>query len=123
MDDLNQIFATLKPLLVAYKPPLASKHDEPGYYDLWSYKELVIEGRKRKEVYFAGLIIQKNYVGFYYMPVYTNPDIAGMFKQDLLKLLKGKSCFHIKKTDPDLIDQIEEVLASGFKLYQERGWV
>ena len=32
--------------------------DDASHYDLWSIKDLVIEGHKRKEVYFAGLIIQ-----------------------------------------------------------------
>lgn len=69
MPDLQQIFDALKPLLAKYRPPLASKTDDERYFDLWSFKDLVIEGRKRKEVFFAGLIIQKNYVGFYFMPV------------------------------------------------------
>ena len=75
MDNLTEIFDTLKPILAAYSPPLTPKHDEAGYYDLWSIKDLVIEGRKRNEVYFGGLIIQKSYVGFYFMPVYTDADL------------------------------------------------
>ncbi|WP_448634072.1 hypothetical protein [Pedobacter panaciterrae] len=46
-----------------------------------------------------------------------------IFGPDLLKLLNGKSCFHINKLDDALMLQIEEALAAGFKLYKEKGWV
>ncbi len=122
-QDLNTIFTSLKALLSACAPPLISKRDEPGYYDLWSVKDLVIEGRKRKEIFFAGLIIQKGYVGFYYMPVYAEADLKPVFAPELLRLLKGKSCFHIKRLTPELLAQIEAALKVGFEMYQQRGWV
>ena len=123
MNDLQTVFDQLSPLLLEYQPPLQPKRNEPGYLDLWSIKDLVIEGRKRKEVFFAGLIIQKSYVGFYYMPVYAEPEVKQLFKPELLKLLKGKSCFHIKKLTPELLDQIESALQAGYVLYKQRGWI
>lgn len=122
-QDLTAIFASLKALLTTYAPPLTSKRDEPGYYDLWSVRDLVIEGRKRKEVYFAGLIIQKGYVGFYFMPVYAETELKAVFAPELLGLLKGKSCFHVKRLTPALLMQIEAALKVGYELYQQRGWV
>lgn len=123
MEDLVAIFAQLRPLLARYSPPLLPTRDEPGYYDLWSYKDLVIADRKRKEVFFAGLIIQKSYVGFYFMPVYVEPEVKAFFQPELLRLLKGKSCFHIKKLSPELLTQIDASLEMGYRLYRERGWV
>jgi hypothetical protein len=123
MSDLQAIFDAIKPLLQAYQPPLVPKRDEAGYFDLWSLKPMVIDGRKKNEVYFAGLIIQKSYVGFYFMPIYAETDLKTVFKPELLKLLKGKSCFHVKKLDAELLRQIAAALKIGFELYQERGWV
>jgi len=77
----------------------------------------------RKEIFFAGLIIQKDYVGFYFMPVYAATGLKPGFKPELRRLLKGKSCFHIKKLDEELLLQIQEALSVGYGLYQERGWV
>ncbi|MGB3217835.1 MAG: DUF1801 domain-containing protein [Anaerolineae bacterium] len=122
-NDLTAIFESLKTLLSPYAPPLTPKRDEPGYYDLWSLKDLVIEGRKRREVFFAGLIIQKGYVGFYYMPVYAQTELKDVFAPELLGLLKGKSCFHIKRLTPELLAQIEAALRAGYEMYRERGWV
>ena len=123
MQDLQVIFAALKPLLERYRPPFVTKQDDEKHFDLWSLKDVVIAGRKRKEVFFAGLIIQKSYVGFYYMPVYENPELKQVFKPELLALLKGKSCFYVKKADPLILAQIAEALKIGFELYKERGWV
>lgn len=123
MNELQSIFDTLKARMKTYQPPLTARMDDEAHFDLWSEKDLVIEGRKRKEVYFAGLIIQKSYVGFYYMPVYVSEEIKSTFSPELLSLLKGKSCFHIKKLTPQLLQQIEDALKTGFTAYQKRGWV
>ena len=121
--DLPGIFQQLRSLLARYQPPLVSKHDMWRYFDLWSFKDLVIEGRKRKEVFFAGLIIQKGYVGFYFMPVYSDVEMKEFFQPELLSRLKGKSCFHIKKLDEVLLGQIDAALQAGYALYQQKGWI
>jgi hypothetical protein len=123
LENLTLVFDEIKSLMQAYTPPLIAKMDDSAHYDLWSVKDLVIEGRKRKEVYFAGLIIQKSYVGFYYMPIYAKPELKTVFAPELIKLLKGKSCFHVKKLDDTLKEQIRAALKIGYENYQKNGWV
>jgi hypothetical protein len=122
-SELEKTFQALRGLLRRYQPPLMPKVNKPGHFDLWSNKDVVIDGRKRTEVYFAGVIIQKAYVGLYYMPVYTTPEMKRLFAPELLSLLKGKSCFHIKTLDARLLAQVKRALEAGFKLYKENGWV
>ncbi len=74
-------------------------------------------------MFFAALIIQSNYVGLYYMPVYTNTEIKKVYKKELLATLKGKSCFHIKGLDKRMISQIREALEIGYNIYKKNGWV
>jgi hypothetical protein len=120
---LVDVFAVLRKKLSVYSPPMQIRMEDQRRYELWSVKDLVIEGRKRKDVYFAGLMIQKDYVGFYFMPVYVKSEIGTLFSPELAKLLKGKSCFHIKRLNDSLQAAIESALSMGFQLYQERGWV
>ncbi len=122
-EALLPLFAEVKALLEPYARRLAVRRDDPGYYDLWSEKDVVVAGRERKEVYFAGLVIQKSHVGFYFMPVYADQDLSAVFGPDLLATLKGKSCFHIRRLTPELRDQIQAALSAGWRLYEERGWV
>lgn len=122
-QDLTQIFNTLKKSIKKYEKYFTPRMNFDSKYDLWSEKEVEILGKKRKEVYFLGLIIQSSYVGFYYMPVYANDDIKNFFSPELLKLLKGKSCFHIKSLDKPLLKDIEFALSKGLELYKQKGWV
>jgi hypothetical protein len=122
-EELVQIFNRMKKMLKKHEGQLKPKFDLDSKYDLWSFKDLEIAGRKRKEVNFATIIIQSNYVGLYYMPIYTDTELKDVFKPELLSLLKGKSCFHIKKLDKNLEGQIKVALDIGYKLYKKRGWI
>jgi len=121
--ELVPLFEQVKPLLEPYAKYLTVRRDEPGYYDLWSERELVVEGRRRTEMFFAGLIIQKHYLGFYFMPVYTHEEAREFFGPEMLALLKGKSCFHLKALTPEIEAQMTDALARGLELYRQRGWI
>ena len=124
--DLDAIFDRLETSLRRYVPPLVARTGGvKGKRDcqLWSEKAVEVAGRNRDEVYFAGLIVQKGYVGFYFMPVYTHSEQTAVFAPELLALLKGKSCFHVKRLDDDLVGHVDAALATGFDLYRDRGWV
>jgi len=123
-ENLYQIFQRLKATLMMFeKPTMAPKIDLDSRYELWSQKDVVINGRRRREVFFAALIIQSNYVGFYFMPVYIDTSLKEVFAPELLKLLKGESCFHIKQLDENLEKQISDALCKGYDLYKQRGWI
>ena len=57
------------------------------------------------------------------MPVYAEESLKEFFPERLLKLLKGKSCFHVKELDEELEQQISDALERGYRLYVERGWI
>ena len=122
-DELVEIYKGLKKILKKYEPPFKPKLDLDSRYDLWSFKNVEIDGRMKKEVFFASAIIQSTYVGFYFMPIYAETSLKEVFKPELLKLLKGKSCFYIRDLSPEITSQIEEALEMGYNLYKKRGWV
>jgi len=41
----------------------------------------------------------------------------------LLKLLQGKTCFHVKAMNEELKKDIEAALVLGIQAYRERGWL
>jgi len=122
--ELVPIFEQLKQLLIPYeKGSIVKRGGAGGQIVMVSERPFEFQGRKRPELWFAAALIQKGYVGFYFMPVYSKPEMKQVFEPELLKCLKGKSCFHIKKNDPDLFRQIKDALAKGYDFYQERGWI
>ncbi len=124
-EELLGVFGELKAMLKEYeaKGKLSPKFDLDSKYDLWSFKDVEISGRKRKEVSFATIIIQSSYVGLYYMPIYTDTELVDVFGPELLATLKGKSCFHIKRMDDQMREQIGKALKVGYEIYEQRGWV
>ncbi len=123
--ELLEIFNSLKPLVQPYeKGTIKAKIDIEGRYDLWSIKKVEAHGKMRDEVFFVGLILQSSYVGFYFMPVYSNPEeVKPLLDPALLKCLKGKSCFHIKKADAEILKQVKAALKVGYLQYKMNGWV
>jgi hypothetical protein len=117
------IFDAIKKLMKPYeKGSIKARGEKAGIYNLINAKAIEFDGRKKDEIYFATILIQKGYVGFYYMPIYANKKLGEIIKPELMKCLKGKACFHIKKNDEILLHQIEHALEVGYDDYKKRGW-
>jgi hypothetical protein len=122
-DKKKEIFDKLKSLLKKYERTLVAKVDKEGNYQLYSFHEVKMSGRTCNGMFFAGVMLHKGHVGFYFMPNYSHPKNFTNITDDLKKLLKGKSCFHIKELDSSLEKKITRLLNDGFKLYKKEGWV
>ncbi|MNK11526.1 hypothetical protein D3C87_295680 [compost metagenome] len=122
--DLIEIFQTIRAAMQPYETlGFNSRINSDTEYDLWSDKNVVLLGKQRNEIYFAGLKIMKSSVTLHFMLIYTNPEIKELLHPDLLKLLKGKSCFHFKKLDEVLMDHVAQALDIGYKTYKQNEWV
>src|ERR1700730_16605205 len=114
--ELVLIFEAIKKLLMPYeKGTIKLYGGKGGQITLVSEKKVEIGGKKRDEIWFAAALIQKGYVGFYFMPVYGKPEMKKVLKPELLKCLKGKACFHIKKNDAVILEQIKDALKIGYE--------
>jgi len=121
--QLVPIFQKIKGMLKPYvKGNIKAQDGTGGMYNLVSTKQVEVMGKIR-ELFFASAMVQKGFVGFYFFPIYTDPEIGKELQPELLKCLKGKSCFHIKKDDEQLMEQIQQALEAGYKLYSSKGWI
>jgi len=126
MDDKlkQKIFDELKSRMAKHASKLEVRSETEKAYNLYGTKDVQLEHKLEKGMYFASVMKMKSYVGFYFFPIYTHKsDTEPTMDPDLLKCLKGKSCFHIKKDDPSLYKSIEKALKDGMKLYKKIGWV
>ena len=96
--------------------------DRPGHYEIYYGKEVEVLGKRYPELLFASMLIQKGYIGFYFFPIYIDEAQKKKLAPELLRCLKGKTCFHLKKNDPQLLAQINQALRSGIDYYSSRGW-
>jgi hypothetical protein len=121
--ELVPVFHAIKKIISSYaRGNYRAKADKPGHYELYYDKEVEHQGRTYPELYFASVLIQKGYVGFYFFPAYANDSLKQKLKPGLLKTLKGKTCFHIKNGDPVMLQEIKEALQTGYDYYVFRGW-
>ncbi|MBA2249699.1 MAG: DUF1801 domain-containing protein [Chitinophagaceae bacterium] len=124
-ESLQTIFDAIKTMMKKYeKGSVVPTADSSSKYELYSQKNAEIMGKVRDSIYFATVAIKSDYVGFYFFPIYVFPDKTKTYIQpELLKTLKGKTCFHIKKNDKEQMSQIKEALLQGYNGYKEKGWV
>ncbi len=122
-ENLLPIFNEIKALMKKYeKGTFVALSDNEAKYDLWSKKQYHLFGKMREEIYFAEIKIQSGYVGFYFFPIYAFPEETNnLIEPELLKLLKGKTCFHVKKYDKEIMAQIKSALKKGYDSYKEKG--
>ena len=114
-DELKAILARHAKLFTVREGAVKNKRD----YHLILEKQLVIDGRPRKELWFASIIQQKDSVGFYFTP----PDVKDKLSPELLAHLDGKSCFHFKTLTPALKKDVEAALKLGLEAYRKRKWL
>lgn len=125
--DLDATYRSLKSLLVEFESPrpgivLEGRGTTDRDFDLWSVRKPA-DGTSRDEVFFAGIRLQKECVGFYCLPVYTDPEVGAALGAGLKKLQKGKSCFQVRSLDGGLLDQIRHALNRGLEAYRKQGRV
>lgn len=117
--ELEDIQFTLYNILSSHMPPLKVRSDTPLPFEVAGTKE-ALQGRKKVDgFYFASVLPKPSDVRLYFFPIYTHPKCFGHLSDELRSCLKGKSCFHFKLLDPDLEQEIRDMVATGIELYEK----
>jgi hypothetical protein len=127
--SLESVYGDLEQILLHHVPPF-----KRGSFTVRDKKSLQLVtpkpvavpgayGGKPVDLQVAAVILQKGYVGFYLMGIYSNVEARKKISPVLLKLLKGKSCFQVKALDEGLKKDVEAALQVATNVYRERGWV
>lgn len=118
--DLIEIFQTIRAVMQPYTAQgFNNRANTESSYDLWSEKNVMVDGRERTEICFAALEIQEDHVELDFTPAADGEVIDPA----LSELPKEGSAFQIKKLDEALLMQIENALANSFRIYKEKAWV
>ena len=115
--SFDSIFKSLRKLLSKYEPSLKVIKDTPeNYYLNTPYVE-----KYDKELFFGAVQIKKNYVSYYFMPVYMFPDLVDNLSPVLKKRMHGKSCFNFKKHNDEQFRELGELTQKGFERLENEG--
>ena len=121
--DKPAIFEKVRALVAKYSENMDVRSDTDKNYGLYGKKTVTAYNKEVDGMYFASAVVNKNFIGFYFFPIYTHPQAFGKVPPELKKCLKGKSCFHIKTEDEEVLSQIDAILDQGYRLYKREGWL
>ncbi|NNG27517.1 MAG: hypothetical protein HKM87_08325 [Ignavibacteriaceae bacterium] len=116
-EQFQITFKVLKTALKKHEKNLTIKTNTNDVYNLYAgYSE-----KYKRDIYFGGVEIKKNYVSFHLMPVYINPNLLNDMSPELKKRMQGKSCFNFKTIDKNSLKELTALTKKGFDYYKYEG--
>ena len=116
ITELTEIQTTLQSLFKVHVPPLQVRKDNENVFEVAGTKEAMQGKQKVDGFYFGSVVPKPKDIRLYYFPIYTHVDEFSI-SAELKKCLKGKSCFHIKKLTPELLEEIKAMIQKGVEVY------
>ncbi len=89
---------------------------------IYGREEVKIDKRPKQKTSVVGLMIHKDYVGFYSMGVYAFPQEFNL-SPTFQKMLKGKSCFYLREINPTIEKEISKIIEKNIKLFKKQQWI
>jgi len=113
----KETLEALRDVLIAHSEGLRVTKNGDAGYELYTAGPVEFAGRKFDSMFFAAVKEGKNDTALHFMPIYSHPKRFEDLPPRLRKKMTGKSCFHIKTADPDLMSAVAEMLKRGRQLY------
>lgn len=121
----KEIFDKLKSALQKQSPPMIVSKNTENNFELLGNKE-VAYGRKKQIVqgmYFSSVVAHKDMVSFHFFPLYMKCELFAPLIPTMLKYLKGKSCFNIKKPEQINEQELNTLLTTGVEAWKKFGYM
>ena len=115
----KETFEALKAVLVAQSEGMEVSQDGPRGYSLQTAGPIELAGRHFPNLFFAAVKEGKNDTALHFFPIYSHPKRFADLPAALRKKLTGKSCFHFKTADPELLEAVAEMLARGREIFAD----
>lgn len=117
LSNFQTAFTSLKGIIKPFEKHLKLIVDKNDNYSMNAgYDE-----KRKADIYFGGVVINKNYVSFHLMPVYVNPKLLDGISLELKKRMHGKSCFNFRSIDKALLIELSNLTKKGFEFYKSNG--
>ena len=117
--DFAPVFAGLRKILTPYAKAMVVLHDTPDHYCLNTTK---LHPTNKQPLMFAAVRTGKNYVSYYYMPIYGWPALQASISPALKKRMQGKACFNFTEVDEALFAELADVTARGLAGFKKMGF-
>lgn len=103
--------------------PGSKAKEQRTAFHIMGKEPVAIGNRKPQQTYVVGIMLHKNFVGFYSMPLYSHPKEVEIQNNDVAKMRKGKSCINVDKLSTAILKELERLVKEGNKIYKKEGWI
>ena len=119
MEDFDELFAELRPLLARHASSLVVIRDDPDDYQVQTNRS----GPSGTHMWFGAVQMRPAHVSVHLMPVYSHPDLLGEVSDELRERLQGRSCFNFTPDNatPQLLDELSQLVDLGLERYRADG--
>lgn len=118
-NDFQHVFAQLKTILKKFERHLRVQTDGDGIY----YLNSKVLGTNKKPICFGATQIKKNYVSYYFMPVYGCRELLEGMSSKLKARMQGKACFNFTSVDRELFQELASLTKEGFDRFKKIGLI
>lgn len=110
-EQSAEVFAALRKVLAAHAKGLKVTADGPKGYSL----NTPYSPKWKKELFFGGVQVTKNYVSFHLFAVYMFPELLDGMSPELKARMQGKSCFNFRAPDETLFRELAALTSAGLE--------
>lgn len=112
--ELGDVFEALKRMLKSYERRFRVSKDEPGRY----YLETKTTTYKGRPIFVVGVVINKNYVSYHFMPIYI-ASRGLRISAALKRRMQGKACFNFTRVDHPLFRELALLTRKGIAAFKD----
>jgi hypothetical protein len=121
----EQIFEKIKSVLQKQSPPMIVSKNTKDCFELIGNKPVPYGSKKvmAPGMYFSSVVARKSMISFYFFPMYYHLDDFKDLIPTMIKTLKGKTCFNIKKQEQVDEKELSTLLTKGIEAWKNLGYM
>lgn len=119
VEDLDELFDELRPLLERHAATLVVACDEPGDYQV----DAARAGPSGTAMHFGSVQKRDDHVSLMFMPVLSHSALLGGLSDDLRAVMTGRAYFSLtpQNATPELLEELSKLVKRGFERYSLEG--
>ena len=124
-ETRKEIFEKIKSIMLQQSPPMVVSKDDENNFELIGNKPVPYGSTKKivPGMFFVSVLLNKTMVSLHFFPMYLNNELYESLVPNMIKLLKGKTCFNIKDVKEINEKELNALLKKGVNVWREMGYL
>ena len=124
-DIRKEIFNRLKTALEKHAPPMTVSKNNKTVFELignkpvpYGSRQIIVPG-----MYFCSAVARKDKISFYFFPMYFHEKEFSKTIPNMIRYLKGKTCFNFTKPDQIVGKELDAMIKKGVRAWHKSGYM